>query len=173
MPSASGDASAEWNSSKNFPGIIAVSLLKYHGKPLLISPLVSCLNSNARTDEKYECSNRRLLPYFAIRQQPADIQDNSPADSHTTYTSYLPRTFDNPLPYSAHTIPYAVSDSNEIAGVTVVAPRRSTSAISRFNSSVGWLSITERLAWQAAKSVAFCVPDSNTLCSRDDLCSTM
>lgn len=55
MPSASGDASVEWNSSKNYTGITAVSLLKYHGKPLLISPLVSFF-----VKEKYECSNRRL-----------------------------------------------------------------------------------------------------------------
>jgi hypothetical protein len=112
----------------------------------------------------------KLSRYFAIRQQPSDKQDNSPAVSHTTYstyTSYLPRTFDNPMPYSDKKIPHPVSDSNEKAGETVVAPRRSAPAISRFNPTVvGWLSITERLACRAAESVAFCVPDSNTLCSR-------
>ena len=140
------------------PGSQAESNTQLHATHLVLPRCVTCSCDVARPG--------KMSRYFAIRQQPADIQDNSSAASHTTYTSYLPRTLDNPLPYSAHTSPYPVSDSNETAGVTVVAPRRSAPAISRFNPTGGWLSITERLACRAAESVAFCVPDSNTLCSR-------
>ena len=79
------------------------------------------------------------------------------------YTSYLLRTFDNPLPDSAHTIPYPVSDSNAATGVSETPTRRSVPVINRFNPILGWLSITQCLVRRAAESVAFCVPDSNSL----------
>ncbi len=75
--------------------------------------------------------NGNMSRHSATREQPAGIQHHSAA-SHTTVTctSYIHRTFDNPLPFSAHSIPYRVFDSNDTADVPVAPTRRSAPDIS-------------------------------------------
>ena len=80
-----------------------------------------------------------MLRHFAKREQLADnMAYNTATASHTTYTSYLHSTFENPLPFKAHTIPYPVSDSNDTAGMPVAPTRRSVR--NRRNPTLGSLS---------------------------------
>jgi hypothetical protein len=55
--------------------------------------------------------------------------------------------------------------------VPVPPSRRSAPAISRFHPVLGWRTILQLLARRAAESIAFSVPDRNTLWIRteDDL----